>query len=553
MNGGQASVGVPVSLASGAMVTVNPDGTFVYDPAGAFEYLGGGDQASDSFDYTITDGNLWLDSATVSVTVDGVNDAPVLGAVSDVSVFEDASVGVVVSVSDPDAATLVWSLGAGVPGFVSLVDNLDGTATVMVAPVVGDSSAVPYSVTVDVSDGGVPELSDSVMFDVTVDEVPVVSPPVARDDEVSTDEDSVLFGDVLVDNNNGADTDPEFDALTVTLVNGSAANVGVGVDLVSGAIVTVDADGSFMYDPAGAFEVLDAGDQAFDSFTYEITDGNLGFDTATVSVTVDGLTDPVSLRVTDGLLVLYEFGEGGGALVSDTSGVGVPLDLQIADPGAVSWVPGGLSVDSATVISSVGAASKVSDAVGVSNEVTLEVWVEPANVTQTGPARVVGVSSSSTLRNVTLGQGNSGSVPGDRFTARLRTTSTNANGLPSVSTDPGTATVGLPHVVYTRDVSGGVYANGLPSVSTDPGTATVGLTHVVYTRDVSGVVSFYVDGQLVETGAVGGDLSNWDGSYGLHLANEATGGRGWLGRFELVAIYDRALTQTEVDQNFSSN
>ena len=44
-------------------------------------------------------------------------------------------------------------------------------------------------------------------------------------------------------------------------------------------------------------------------------------------------------------VVLYEFGEGSGSVVGDSSGVGVPLDLSVADPGAVSWSAGGLSVD----------------------------------------------------------------------------------------------------------------------------------------------------------------------------------------------------------------
>jgi hypothetical protein len=38
----------------------------------------------------------------------------------------------------------------------------------------------------------------------------------------------------------------------------------------------------------------------------------------------------------------------------------------------------------------------------------------------------------------------------------------------------------------------------------------------------------------------------------MALANELTEDRAWLGEFYLLAIYDRALSNVEVDQNFVS-
>jgi len=107
--------------------------------------------------------------------------------------------------------------------------------------------------------------------------------------------------------------------------------------------------------------------------------------------------------------------------VADTSGVGVPLNLTVGSPGNVSWTSGGLTLTGDVLISSVGAASKVIDAVKSTGEVTVEAWVDPANLTQNGPARIVTISSSPLLRNVTLGQGVFNSS-GDRVEARVRTT-----------------------------------------------------------------------------------------------------------------------------------
>ena len=116
-------------------------------------------------------------------------------------------------------------------------------------------------------------------------------PPVAQHDAVASDEDTLLTGDVLTDNGSGPDADPDGDPLTVTEVNGVAADVGVQIALASGALLTVNGDGSFDYDPNGQFESLGSGDSTVDSFDYTISDGQ-ATDSATVTVTINGVDDP---------------------------------------------------------------------------------------------------------------------------------------------------------------------------------------------------------------------------------------------------------------------
>ena len=95
------------------------------------------------------------------------------------------------------------------------------------------------------------------------------------------------------------DTDVEGDSLTVVRVNGLAANVGTPVTLASGAIVTLNSDGSFTYDPNGSFEDLDTGETDTDSFTYRASDGDLESNAATVTITINGVNDaPVCEDVT---------------------------------------------------------------------------------------------------------------------------------------------------------------------------------------------------------------------------------------------------------------
>jgi VCBS repeat-containing protein len=90
--------------------------------------------------------------------------------------------------------------------------------------------------------------------------------PVAQDDALSTDEKTAISGSVLADNGAGADADADGDALTVTQVNGEAVSIGGQITLASGALLTLNADGTYQYDPNGAFDGLSAGQNGADSF-----------------------------------------------------------------------------------------------------------------------------------------------------------------------------------------------------------------------------------------------------------------------------------------------
>jgi len=57
-------------------VTEQGNGNFIYDPNDQFESLDVGETATDSFEYTISDPNGGQDTATVTIKIYGVNDAP---------------------------------------------------------------------------------------------------------------------------------------------------------------------------------------------------------------------------------------------------------------------------------------------------------------------------------------------------------------------------------------------------------------------------------------------------------------------------------------------
>ncbi|MBH8554919.1 cadherin-like domain-containing protein [Nostocaceae cyanobacterium CENA357] len=116
--------------------------------------------------------------------------------------------------------------------------------------------------------------------------------PIAVDDAFSTNEDKVFNGNVLVANPTTADSDSNNDTLTVTQVNGNPAAVGNQIKLTSGALLTLNSNGIFAYNPNGQFQSLGVGATASNSFTYTISDGKGGTDTATVNFTINGVNDP---------------------------------------------------------------------------------------------------------------------------------------------------------------------------------------------------------------------------------------------------------------------
>jgi hypothetical protein len=248
-----------VTQGSNGTVADNGDGTVTYTPAQDWN-------GTDSFTYTVTDGAL-TDTATVTVVVGGVNDAPV--AVDDVdTVTEDGSVIVDVVANDTDVdgdALAVVSVTQGANG--SVTDNGDGTVTYTPDP---DWNGVD-SFTYTVSDG---LLTDTATVTITV--TAVNDAPVAVDDADSIPEDGSSTVDVLA-NDLDVDGDVVFVVSVVQPANG---------------VVVDNGDGTLTYTP-------DPDWHGVDSFSYLISDGALTA-TATVTITVTAVNDaPVAVDDAD--------------------------------------------------------------------------------------------------------------------------------------------------------------------------------------------------------------------------------------------------------------
>jgi VCBS repeat-containing protein len=73
VNGNSAAVNTTLSLDSGALLTVSGEGTLDYDPNGAFDALGAGETAEETFTYRVTDGTRAAE-ANVTLTIAGLDD-----------------------------------------------------------------------------------------------------------------------------------------------------------------------------------------------------------------------------------------------------------------------------------------------------------------------------------------------------------------------------------------------------------------------------------------------------------------------------------------------
>ena len=92
-----------------------------------------------------------------------------------------------------------------------------------------------------------------------------------------------------------------------------------------------------------------------------------------------------SKRSSRGLLALYEFGKSTSAEIADSTGSGGVLKLASADAMFAARTGGRFIVRSPLLLTSENPPKALIEACRVSNEVTIEALVAPANNTQTGP------------------------------------------------------------------------------------------------------------------------------------------------------------------------
>jgi hypothetical protein len=277
-----------VGQAAHGTAVVNANGTVTYTPAANFN-------GTDSFSYTISDGHGGAASATVSLNVTPVNDAPA-AAPDTATTAEDVPVVIAVRANDSDVDGDTLTITAvGQPAHGTAVANANGTVTYTPGANFNGSDSFNYTV----SDGHGGTASASVSVNVT----PVNDVPTAAPDTANTAEDTPVTVAVLAN-----DGDLDGDPLTVTAVGQPSHGTAV-----------VNPNGTVTYTPAANFN-------GADSFSYTISDGHGGSAGGTVTVNVAPLNDaptanPNSATTAAGSAVTIP------VLANDTDIDGDPLSL----------------------------------------------------------------------------------------------------------------------------------------------------------------------------------------------------------------------------------
>ena len=318
IEGGLVPGSVTMSVSPSNGTTTVSGGAVSYTPDPDFNGV-------DSFGYQVCDDAAACDTATVTVTVNPINDPPIVPGPGPLATDEDVPISF-----DPLAAA------SDVDGDALTVSTFDATTTAGGTVVLGSLEYHPPadwsgddSFTYTVTDG-----TDSVVIAVTITVNPVNDPPAGTPPALAGTEDTPIILDPLV-----GFTDAEGDPISLD-----------SLDAVSAAGGTLTyAAGLITYTPADDHN-------GTDTFTYILTDGT---DTTTIPVTITltptndtPVLDPIGPSAIDeGVLLSFVVtasdvelpgdaltfslsGEPTGAAINATTGVFTWTPTEVQGPGA---------------------------------------------------------------------------------------------------------------------------------------------------------------------------------------------------------------------------
>jgi hypothetical protein len=252
-----------------SVVTTTTHGTLVFHPDGTYTYTPNANfNGTDVFTYKLCDVDPDCSVATVTITVNSVNDVPV--AVNDVaSVNEDGVLTSSVTGNDTPSGDggNVWSV-VTTTTHGTLVFHPDGTYTYTPNANFNGTDVFTYKLC-DVD----PDCSVATVT-ITVNSVNDV--PVAANDTETIDEDNVLTSSV-----GGND-----------ILSGDGGNVWSVVTTTTHGTLVFNPNGTYTYTPVANYHGTDV-------FTYTLCDVDHDCSTATVTITINSVDDPAVIKTKD--------------------------------------------------------------------------------------------------------------------------------------------------------------------------------------------------------------------------------------------------------------
>ena len=333
-------------------------GTLTLDASGNYTYklnnglpavqgLGVGEKLTDSFTFVVSDGHGGTTANILTLTINGTNDAPSVGASTGIMVKTDATLsGRLVTPTDPDNdldhivsdtltftpkgnelgsygrltlnadGTYVYTLNTGLLAVVGLLLNQKLTDTFTYTVTDGHGGTASNTLTITIKGGLGSLLSLNAVTDGLVDTVSnVVGAVTAPLNAVG----NVVYS--LVDN----------------------AGLGLGVGLYGS--LTLQANGTYNYQlntGLSAVVALGVGEKLTESFTFTATDSLGKTATSTISIAINGTNDAPQV-----LPVVLSIAEHGSSIVSGLLNITDPdsHDTPHCEPGSTTGSYGTLIVN----------------------------------------------------------------------------------------------------------------------------------------------------------------------------------------------------------------
>jgi len=256
VDGDNLTYTVATTTVSGMLVVNNDTGAGVYTPDPDFNGI-------DNFTYFCDDGNLISNSASGTITVLPVNDAPIANNTKDVTI-EDINVTIELNCTDIDGDNLTYIIASSTAHGDLNIDNDTGVGTY--SPDQDYFGLDNFTYFCDDGDLLSNVASGTIMI------LGINDAPIVRDNIYYVDEDSFLDEPApgVLGNDYDADPDNLTAILDSTTLNGLLNLLG---------------NGSFNYTP-------DADFNGNDTFTYVANDGIFNSSTATVTIVVRPVNDP---------------------------------------------------------------------------------------------------------------------------------------------------------------------------------------------------------------------------------------------------------------------
>jgi len=561
---GVAETGSTIIEGDYGTLTIAADGTYTYalnNSLAAVQHLTTGETLTETFSYTLTDGDGDTSAADLTVTINGSNDGVFLSGLGEscVTVHESA----LADGSHPDSAALVqngtFTVTAAdgldtisvanvtvISGGVLVTNEADRTITTDTGTLVitgydaatgtvsytftladnltvaGDSADISYTVTATDRDGS----SDTASLTVTVlDDAPTA---VADTASVTEDTSTTATGHLLDNDTQGAD------GATVTAV-GATGVAETGSTIIEGdyGTLTIAADGTYTYalnNSLAAVQHLTTGETLTETFSYTLTDGDGDTSAADLTVTINGSNDGVFLSgLGESCVTVHESALADGSHPDSAALVQNGTFTVTAADGLDT-----ISVANVTVISG---------GVLVTNEADRTI------TTDTGTLVITGYDAATGTVSYTFTLADNLTVAGDSADISYTVTATDRDG----STDTASLTVTVlddaPTAFHdtasvTEDTSTTATGHLLDNDTQGADGATVTTASSDYDTDGASIAQ---DGTITVQGQYGTLIIAADGTYTYTLNNNAAEVQALNAGQSVADVFSYTLTDADGD------